>query len=101
MARKPMSLADQLRPAFEGIGGVDVEAPEGDIEIEIPEDEGEMVDGRWTGFRRGIFGLRRNGLRSLRGLRRGRRCRLRINDGGLALPAYGLPWDRFGRGCLS
>lgn len=45
MARKPMSLADQLRPAFEGIGGVDVEAPEGDIEIELPDDEGEMVDG--------------------------------------------------------
>lgn len=45
MARKPTSLADTLRPAFEGIGGVDVDTPEGDIEIEIPDDEGEMVDG--------------------------------------------------------
>ena len=45
MARKPKTLADDLRPAFEGIGGVDVDTPEGDIEIEIPDDEGEMVDG--------------------------------------------------------
>ena len=45
MARKPKSLADDLRPAFEGIGGADVALPDGDIDIELPDDEGEMVDG--------------------------------------------------------
>jgi len=46
MARKPLlSLADVERPRFEGIGGVDVPMPEGDIEIEIEPDEGSMVDG--------------------------------------------------------
>lgn len=45
MARKPTSLADQLRPAFESIGGVDIEAPEEGVDIELPDDEGEMVDG--------------------------------------------------------
>lgn len=45
MARKPVSLADQLRPAFEGIGGVDMETPEEGVDIEIDDDEGELVDG--------------------------------------------------------
>lgn len=45
MARKPKSLADELRPAFEGIGGVDVAMPEGEIDIELPDEEGEMVEG--------------------------------------------------------
>lgn len=45
MARKPTSLADQLRPAFEGIGGSDAGMPDDGIDIEIPDDEGEMVDG--------------------------------------------------------
>ena len=45
MARKPTSLADTLRPAFQGIGGVDVEEPEEGIDIELPDDEGELVDG--------------------------------------------------------
>ena len=45
MARKPMTLADTLRPQFEGIGGVDVEMPEGDVEYEIDIGGPEMVDG--------------------------------------------------------
>ncbi len=45
MARKPKTLADELRPAFEGIGGSDVAMPEGEIDIELPDDEGEMVEG--------------------------------------------------------
>ena len=45
MARKPKTLADDLRPAFEGIGGVDVAMPDGDIDIELPDEEGELVDG--------------------------------------------------------
>ena len=45
MARKPTSLADTLRPAFEGVGGVDTEMPEDGIDIEIDDDEGELVDG--------------------------------------------------------
>lgn len=45
MARKPKTLADTLRPAFEGIGGIDVEAPGGGIEIELPDEEGELVEG--------------------------------------------------------
>ena len=45
MARKPMTLADTLRPQFEGIGGVDVEMPEGDVEYEIEMGGPEMVDG--------------------------------------------------------
>jgi hypothetical protein len=45
MARKPKSLADDLRPAFEGIGGVDIEAPDEGIDIEIDDDGGELVDG--------------------------------------------------------
>jgi len=45
MARKPMTLADTLRPQFEGIGGVDVDMPEGDSEYEIEMDGPEMVDG--------------------------------------------------------
>lgn len=45
MARKPKTLADELRPAFEGIGGAAVELPDGDIEIEIDDEPGELVDG--------------------------------------------------------
>ena len=45
MARKPMTLEDTLRPAFEGIGGVDVEMPEGEAEYEIDIGGPEMVDG--------------------------------------------------------
>lgn len=45
MARKPLlTLEDTIRPQFEGIGGVDVPMPDGDIEIELP-DEALMVDG--------------------------------------------------------
>lgn len=45
MARKPMTLEDTLRPQFEGIGGVDVDMPEGDAEYEIETDGPEMIDG--------------------------------------------------------
>lgn len=45
MARRPTTMADTLRPAFEGIGGVDLDLPEGEIDIEIPDEEGELVDG--------------------------------------------------------
>jgi hypothetical protein len=45
MARKPMTIEDTLRPQFEGIGGVDVEMPEGDAEYEIEMGGPEMVDG--------------------------------------------------------
>lgn len=45
MARKPMTIEDTLRPQFEGIGGVDVEMPEGDSEFEIEMGGPEMVDG--------------------------------------------------------
>ena len=45
MARKPMTIADTLRPQFEGIGGVDVDMPEGDAEYEIEMGGPEMVDG--------------------------------------------------------
>lgn len=45
MARKPMTLEDTLRPAYEGIGGVDVGAPDAGIDVEIPMDAGELVDG--------------------------------------------------------
>ena len=45
MARKPMTVEDMLRPQFEGIGGVDVEMPEGEAEYEIDIGGPEMVDG--------------------------------------------------------
>lgn len=45
MARRPTSLADTLRPAFEGVGGVEIDMPEEGVEIEIPLNEGEMVEG--------------------------------------------------------
>ena len=45
MARRPTTLADTLRPAFEGIGGVEADLPAEGIEIEIPLDEGVMLDG--------------------------------------------------------
>lgn len=45
MARRPTSLADTMRPAFEGVGGPDVPMPEEGIEIEIPMLPGDMVEG--------------------------------------------------------
>jgi len=46
MARKPLlSLADVERPRFEGIGGPDAPLPDDGIDIELPDDEGTMVDG--------------------------------------------------------
>ena len=45
MARKPTTLEDTLRPAFEGIGGVDVEMPEGDSVVDIEMGGPEMIDG--------------------------------------------------------
>ena len=45
MARKPTTLEDTLRPAFEGIGGVDVELPEEGADIEIEEAGPTLLDG--------------------------------------------------------
>lgn len=45
MARRPTSLADTLRPAFEGIGGIDVELPLDGAEIELEDAGPAMVDG--------------------------------------------------------
>lgn len=45
MARKPMTIEDTLRPQFEGIGGVDVDVPEGDAEYEMEMGGPEMIDG--------------------------------------------------------
>ena len=45
MARRPTTLADTLRPAFEGIGGIDVELPLDGAEIELEDIGPEMVDG--------------------------------------------------------
>ena len=45
MARKPTSTADLFRAQFEGIGGSDVGDMEDGIDIEIPEDEGSLLDG--------------------------------------------------------
>jgi hypothetical protein len=45
MASRPTSLADTLRPAFEGVGGVDVPMPDGGIEVDLTQMPGEMVEG--------------------------------------------------------
>jgi hypothetical protein len=45
MARKPTNMADAFRAQFEGIGGSDVGALEDGVDIEIPEDEGTLLDG--------------------------------------------------------
>ena len=45
MARRPTSLADTLRPMYEGIGGVDVDLPLDAADIEIDDDGPAMVDG--------------------------------------------------------
>jgi hypothetical protein len=45
MASRPTSTADLFRAQFEGIGGSDVGEMEDGIDIEIPEDEGAMLDG--------------------------------------------------------
>lgn len=48
MARKPLlSMADSIRPQYEGIAGTtgaDVEMPDGGVEVEIPQED-MMVDG--------------------------------------------------------
>lgn len=45
MARRPTSLAETMRPAFEGIGGPDEAMPETGIEFEFPTENAMMVDG--------------------------------------------------------
>lgn len=45
MARRPTTLEDTLRPAFEGIGGIDVDLPLEGSEIEIEDDVPAMLDG--------------------------------------------------------
>ena len=45
MARTPMTEADLLRPAFEGIGGPNEAMPETGIEFEFPDESAMMVDG--------------------------------------------------------
>lgn len=45
MARRPTSLADTLRPAFEGIGGIDVELPLDGADIDIEDEGPAMFDG--------------------------------------------------------
>jgi hypothetical protein len=45
MATRPTSNADLFRAQFEGIGGSDVGALDDGVDIEIPEDEGAMLDG--------------------------------------------------------
>lgn len=45
MARRPTTLEDTLRPAFEGIGGVDVDMPQDGIDVELDNDGSSMVDG--------------------------------------------------------
>ena len=45
MARRPTTLEDTLRPAYEGIGGVDVDLPLDAADIEIDDDGPAMLDG--------------------------------------------------------
>lgn len=45
MARRPTTLEDTLRPAFEGIGGIDVDTPLDAADIEIDDDGPAMLDG--------------------------------------------------------
>lgn len=45
MARRPTSMAEQLRPAFESMGGETLELPEEGIDIELDDDEGGLIDG--------------------------------------------------------
>jgi len=45
MARRPTTLEDTLRPAFEGIGGVDVDLPLDAADIEIDDAGPAMLDG--------------------------------------------------------
>lgn len=45
MATRPMTEADLLRPALEGIGGPNEAMPETGIEFEFPDEGGQMVDG--------------------------------------------------------
>ena len=45
MARRPTTLEDTLRPAYEGIGGVNVDLPLDGADIEIDDDGPAMLDG--------------------------------------------------------
>lgn len=45
MATRPMTEADLLRAAYEGIGGPNEAMPETGIEFEFPEEGGQMLDG--------------------------------------------------------
>ena len=45
MARRPTSLAETMRPAFEGVGGPNEAMPETGIEFEFPDENAMMVDG--------------------------------------------------------
>ena len=45
MARRPTTIEDTLRPAFEGIGGVELDMPSEGADIEIEDAGPEMLDG--------------------------------------------------------
>ena len=45
MARRPTNIADTLRPAFEGIGGVELDMPSEGADIEIEDAGPQMLDG--------------------------------------------------------
>ena len=45
MARRPTNIADTLRPAFEGIGGVELDMPSDGADIEIEDAGPQMLDG--------------------------------------------------------
>ena len=45
MARRPTTLEDTLRPAFEGIGGVELDMPSDGVDIEIEDAGPQMLDG--------------------------------------------------------
>ena len=45
MASKPMTEADLLRPALEGIGGPNEAMPETGIEFEFPTNSRQMLEG--------------------------------------------------------
>lgn len=45
MARRPTNIADTLRPAFEGIGGIDLDMPSDGVDIEIDDAGPTMLDG--------------------------------------------------------
>lgn len=45
MARRPTTISDTLRPAYEGIGGIDVDMPLEGIDVEIDDTGVSMLDG--------------------------------------------------------